>query len=165
VYADAKFTLGLLSTKFSAADYFGLSRMPNFFDDGSTQQLLLGYNALQACCFQYVAERGGDWYEHMLTTDQVDYSETLTAISIPSTGTTQRTSKDRHVVTYYANANQAAKLFATGSTRSVYNVQYLKYYVDGSRKKINTFSELYSIPGKRKTAIEKGAANGSPQRD
>lgn len=153
-YTDAKFVIGAFSIPFAVVDYLALSKMPDFFDTGSTQQLLLGYNALQTYCFQYVAEKGINWYDLMLTTEQVDFSETLTAISTGGPGKTRRSSKDRENMmiesSHYADANYAAQLLATNALRKEYHTGNIKYYVNGTMKhrvNFNSFSELYSIPG------------------
>lgn len=103
---------------------------------------------------KYVAEQGVNWYEHTLTTEQVDFSETLTAISTPRAGETRRKSEDREnmmiVSSYYANADYAAQLLATNSFRKEYHTGSIKYYANGSVKhtvNFNSFGELYSIPG------------------
>lgn len=153
VYGLWKFALGCFSVKFAAADYFVLSKFPDFFEASSTQQLLLGYNALQTYCFSYVAERNSDWYDHTLTTDSVNFCETLTAVSVAGAGDAVRTSKDREdtiETTHYADSNEAAKNFANYSHRGIEYVQYIKYKVNGSVAEtvnFNCFSELYSIPG------------------
>ncbi|MCD8099857.1 MAG: hypothetical protein LUE06_04660 [Oscillospiraceae bacterium] len=152
VEATAKFILGLKYTKFSVADFVLLSKFPSFFDTGATQKLTVDYVAQQTFVFSYVSEKGLDSYTHIQTTEQLGLVETFIATSTKN-GVPTRVSQDYENTLqsqYYANANNAAQLYATGKNTTSYYVGSFTYYVGGVKKAtVSTVSypELYSIPG------------------
>ena len=159
IYAVAKFVAGSIYAAFGIADFLVLSQMPDFFDDGSTQKVTAEYRLGQTFLFAYAAEKGVNWYDHVLTTEQLSHSDTIIAAST-NNGITEHQSKSNNRVvraTYYPTsstsktaANQAAKIYATMGVREAYYVGSVSYYVDNVKKatiNTNSYGELYAIPG------------------
>ena len=161
VYATAKFIAGSIYPAFSVADFLVLSKMPDFFADGSSQKLTAQYRLGQTFLFVYVADKGVNWYDHMLTTERLSFSDTVIA-EYTYRGITDHQSKSTNrlkYASYYptasestskAAANYAAKIYATTFNREAYYVGSITYYCNNVKKgtiNTNSFGELYAIPG------------------